>query len=270
MNTGNAAQVQPPKTEPTMPSDDTERPPLATVSSDPTPYYGNDLEVMQNLKNYQAWIMRWFGPYLCGKILEIGAGMGTFSTQLAPRADHLDALEPDATQFTSLKQKQTHHLPNSALFNCTSEAFFAEDARPNTYDAVFMVNVLEHIEDDEACIRQVYNALKPGGTFCVFVPALQQLYGPLDKILGHYRRYHRDPMHQQFTNAGFNVKTCRYFDLLGTLPWWLVNVKIGKTSAGRTLPIVYDRIGVPLTRLCEKLITPPTGKNVLLIAQKPE
>ena len=56
-------------------------------------------------------------------------------------------------------------------------------------DAVVMLNVLEHIEDDRAAMAQVYRVLKPGGLAVIEVPAGPELYDVYDKVLLHRRRY---------------------------------------------------------------------------------
>ena len=58
------------------------------------------------------------------------------------------------------------------------------------YDAVVMVNVLEHIEDDRAAARGLFAAMKPGGKLLIFVPALPFLYSELDRLrsLSSYQR----------------------------------------------------------------------------------
>jgi 2-polyprenyl-3-methyl-5-hydroxy-6-metoxy-1,4-benzoquinol methylase len=60
---------------------------------------------------------------------------------------------------------------------------------PGVLDGVVMLNVLEHIEDDAAALREVCRMLKPGGHVVLEVPAGAALYDDYDKALLHFRRY---------------------------------------------------------------------------------
>ncbi|MFZ2620461.1 MAG: class I SAM-dependent methyltransferase [Alphaproteobacteria bacterium] len=231
-------------------------------------YISGELEAMANIPNYQNWIMERFAPYLKGQVLEIGAGIGTYSKRLAahPSVTHLDCLEPDAGQTQTI---QALKLPHTEAFAQLSETFFQQKKIKNTYDAVVMINVLEHIEDDLACAQSIYNALKPGGYFLVFVPALQPLFSELDHLLGHYRRYHLNPMKTLLETAGFTITDARYMDTLGIAPWYVVN-KLGKSTKMSPKAVkLYDTVGVPFTKFAESFMAPPVGKNVIAIAQKP-
>jgi SAM-dependent methyltransferase len=72
-------------------------------------------------------------------------------------------------------------------------------------DAVILLNVLEHIEDDHEAMRQVARILSPGGVAVVEVPAGPHLYDIYDEQLQHYRRYSQRTLLQLGTNAGLSV-----------------------------------------------------------------
>lgn len=136
-------------------------------------------------------------------------------------------------------------------------------------DTIVLVNVLEHIEDDDRALSEFYRILRPGGHLLLFVPALSFFYSALDEVLEHYRRYHLTPMRRQVEAAGFAVIVARYMDVLGILPWWLVNTIGGKRELDPRMTRLYDRIGIPVTRAVERVIPPPIGKNVLIAARHP-
>lgn len=72
-----------------------------------------------------------------------------------------------------------------------------------SFDAVVMLNVLEHIEDDVAALRQVYRLLKPGGVVIIEVPAGPHLYDAYDKALMHFRRYRSSELSDKLEQIGF-------------------------------------------------------------------
>ena len=70
--------------------------------------------------------------------------------------------------------------------------------------------------------------------------------------------------------AGFDIVQARYFDVLGVVPWWVVYTLGRKTRFNPGMSRLYDRLLVPVGRALESLFPPPLGKNVLLVAKKPE
>jgi SAM-dependent methyltransferase len=76
---------------------------------------------------------------------------------------------------------------------------------PNSVDAVTLLNVLEHIQDDAAAMRQVCRILKPGGAAVIEVPAGPGLYDVYDKLLLHHRRYTLSGLNQLASGAGFQI-----------------------------------------------------------------
>ncbi len=141
-------------------------------------------------------------------------------------------------------------------------------AMEETFDAALMVNVLEHIEDDTAALKSLNSVLHPGGHLLIFVPALQSLYSELDRAVGHHRRYHLKDLKRITENAGFDVIKIRYFDWLGATAWWFINVVLRSNNIDANSAKLYDRIGVPVTRTIERIIPPPFGKNLIMIARK--
>jgi SAM-dependent methyltransferase len=74
-------------------------------------------------------------------------------------------------------------------------------------DAVVLLNVFEHIQDDSAAMAQVYRILKPGGIAIIEVPAGPHLYDVYDKLLMHERRYSFGQLKRLAVGAGFQILT---------------------------------------------------------------
>src|SRR5262249_54234575 len=72
----------------------------------------------------------------------------------------------------------------------------------NSVDVVVLLNVLEHIEDHEAAVRQVQRVLKPGGAAVIEVPAGPHLFDVYDKVLMHHRRYELSGLRRLRGGAG--------------------------------------------------------------------
>jgi SAM-dependent methyltransferase len=138
------------------------------------------------------------------------------------------------------------------------------------FDAVIMINVLEHIEDDSCVLELIHRMLRPGGYLLIFVPAMPVLYGSLDKKFGHYRRYTKTGLVAVCGKAGYEISCSRYFDMFGALPWWLINRVLHSSTLNPRMAKLYDRLVVPFARLAEKVVTPPFGKNLVLVGRKTE
>lgn len=222
-------------------------------------------------RNYHRWILDLFAPHMGSRLVEVGAGTGSFSELLLERApDTLTLVEPSPEMHRRLAERVEGFRTKTRVrtFNDTfarAARLIAEGEAP---DSVIYVNVLEHVEDDDAELRAVREVLAPGGRLFVFVPAFRWLYGSFDRQVGHLRRYTRGELSHKCERAGFRVLKAVYFDAAGVLPWWLKYrvLRSEKMEAGAVK--FYDDFFVPVLRRVEAVVPPPFGKNVLLVAEK--
>lgn len=226
-------------------------------------YPGKELEAMSFAANYHQWIVDELAPYLGASVAEVGAGIGSVSRLLLEKPiERLAAYEPSLNMYPQLAQA----LRSEPRARAVNELFGASPGE--LFDSVAYINVLEHIEDDRGELDRAFTALRAGGHVLVFVPALAWLYSDFDRRVGHVRRYTRDGLTQVARQAGLEIVKVRYFDVAGVLPWYLnfVLLRRGLGGAGVSL---YDRFVVPPMRVLEGLLSPPLGKNLLLVARKP-
>ncbi|MEP7112621.1 MAG: class I SAM-dependent methyltransferase [Ilumatobacteraceae bacterium] len=219
------------------------------------------LEDLENAKNYSEWILELIAPHVSGRILEVGAGRGTYSTYFADHG-HLTALEPSQAHSSALRERLKDH-PNVVVINAKLDG----TAAPGSYDTVVLLNVLEHIPDDHQALGDIYESLAPGGKMILWVPAFEALYGKFDHRIGHYRRYRRNQLLALVHKVGFQQVTARYNNVPGFFAWWLIVRILGKTPTGR-LAAVSDRYFVPVIRRVERLVRPPLGQSLLVVAQR--
>ncbi len=222
-------------------------------------YSGVDnLESMLEATNYNAWLARTVAGQLHGnRVLDFGAGQGLFASLLRERGVDVVCLEPDGGLRKGLER--------SGFAVC--EALSAVE--PGAFDSIYSLNVLEHIEDDAAALRQLSAALSPGGRLVLYVPAFMLLYGEMDRLVGHYRRYRLAGLVRQVRDAGFSVRHARYVDSLGffaALLYRYVGDRSGRVGA-RSVRL-YDRIVFPLSRVLDTLTHRFFGKNLLIVATK--
>lgn len=184
-------------------------------------------------------------------------------------ANELHLVEPARNLFPVL-QKNFHSCSNVSLHHGALEEVLSENPElaSKVFDAIIMINVLEHIEDDSHVLNLVNQMLMPGGYLLIFVPAMPVLYGSLDRKFGHYRRYTRAGLASACRKAGYEITRIRYFDALGAFPWWFVNRVLRSSTLNPDVAKLYDRLVVPLARHLEKAITPPFGKNLVFVGRK--
>ncbi len=79
------------------------------------------------------------------------------------------------------------------------------------FDLVCAFEVLEHIEDDAAALKEWAGLLRAGGWLMLSVPAHQRRYGPADELVGHFRRYDPDAMATLLASSGFTQIQLRQY-----------------------------------------------------------
>lgn len=221
------------------------------------------LDSLDDAVNYRAWILDLARPYLNGPILEIGAGHGTFTGSLAD-VGPVYALEPGEHAHALLEERYAGDdrvsTTRGVLRDVTADPIFA---------SAVMINVLEHIDDDQAALGEVFERLQPGGHLVVWVPAFELLYSEFDRELGHYRRYRRPQLVELVRRSGFRVERSSYVNLPGWFSWLVITRLLGQRPTAGPLVTVFDRVVVPVVRAVESRIAPPFGQSVILIARKP-
>jgi SAM-dependent methyltransferase len=234
-------------------------------------YEGTDLESMSFALNYHRWILELFAPYMGSRLVEVGAGTGSFSELILERGpESLTLVEPSREMYPILEGRARGWAAGADV-ETRNDVFpaVADEVRLRRRpDSVIYVNVLEHVPDDEAELRAVYRTLAPGGRLFVFVPAFQWLYGGFDRRVAHVRRYTRPELEAKCAAAGFKVLRSVYFDFAGVAPWWVKYRLLKSDSMEPWLVKLYDRCVVPFVKVAERIAPPPLGKNILLVAEK--
>ena len=230
-----------------------------TTSSSETTYGGRDnLEAMKKASRYNDFLLGLIRKYAVGnKVLDHGAGAGTFALPISQGEMHVICMEPDSSLRAELAQ--------SGLGVAAS----LEEIAACSVDYAYSLNVLEHIEDDHKAVLDLYRCLTPGGCLLLYVPAFQILYSQMDRHVGHFRRYRREPLRQLLQSAGFEVSAAYYVDSLGflaTLVYRLVGDRSGSVSS-RSIAL-YDSIVFPLSRVIDLLAAGSFGKNLAIVATK--
>ena len=229
-------------------------------------YSGTELEAIAEAANYYRWIVDSFSAYLGHRAIEAGAGIGTVSDLILrqPTVRKLTLIEPARENFAVLERRfqadarvRIHH------------GYLEDIARSLEADSILAVNVLEHVEKDADFLRAAYTALIPGGTLLLLVPAVPLIFGSLDRAFEHFRRYTRRRLRARLVDAGFEVRSLYYLNMLGVAAWFVSGRILRRSTLGRRQVRFYDRWVIPGLRAIETRFPPPIGQSLLAIAWKP-
>jgi SAM-dependent methyltransferase len=89
----------------------------------------------------------------------------------------------------------------------TAEDLPLED---NSFDLVFLLDTVEHCEDDAAVLRECYRVCAPGGHLVITVPAFMWLWSHNDELNAHQRRYTKQELREKLAPLGFQIERMTY------------------------------------------------------------
>jgi SAM-dependent methyltransferase len=214
-----------------------------------------------NLINYNTFIVKTFLKHSADaiRILDFGAGVGTLSHiwKTLGGESKISCFEIDLNQIAILKER------NFETFSKFSEL--------GHFDYIFTSNVLEHIENDQAVLKSLYDNLIAGGGMGIFVPAHQFLYSKFDKNVEHFRRYSKSGLEEKITKAGFKIENSYFVDSIGFFAWMLTKIiNLSGSNQSSVLIRIYDKFIWPVSKFLDKIgFKFLFGKNLLVLARKP-
>ena len=223
---------------------------------------GENLEVMREAEKYNRFLKDLIRGFSGNPetALDFGAGIGTFSNSLDIPPGQVHCVEPDLSARQMLASNG--HVPHADLSTVGDASI----------DYLFTLNVLEHIEDDSAAMGDIFRVIKPGGRLLIYVPAFMILFTSMDVHVGHHRRYRLAGLRRLVADAGFQIEKSAYCDALGFFATLAFKLFDGPEPAPLNARMVglYDRYLFPLSRLlsipCAKIL----GKNVYVVARRPQ
>jgi SAM-dependent methyltransferase len=213
------------------------------------------------------WMFDQFAWAVGDEVVEIGAGIGTFSERLLlAGAKRLLLIEPEPACADILVSRFADDPRVRIARETLPEArALAENAA--SFDFALCQNVLEHVEHDAEAVGAIAKALRPGGRLSLLTPAHPRLFGSLDQSFGHHRRYTRERVRHLVEAAGLCLTALYSFNLLGIPGWW-VKSKAGSRELGAGPLAVYEAL-VRIWRPVEQRARPPWGLSLIAHAKKP-
>ena len=222
-----------------------------------------EFAALRAARNYRQALLKLFAPHLSGRVIEIGAGVGQFTELLGrqPQIRQLLAIEPDSRFCKEFRKS----LPNQALL----EGIITTMTDPVSWNGIVSINVLEHIREDEEELGNYFKLLREQrGKLCLFVPARQEIYAPMDKDVGHHRRYSRPELRTKLERAGFKPLQLHYFNFTGYFLWWLNFCVLRQRKFNIGSVGLFDRFIFPCTFGLESHVCwPPFGQSLVAVAE---
>lgn len=162
----------------------------------------------------RAWIQRVAGLGRGNILLDCGAGTGLFAQGLRDVCsvrvldDHAESLAILRTRFAGeeIIEGTATNIPLPAA----------------AVDGVTVLDVLEHIQDHEAAVREIHRVLRPGGCAVATVPAMMTLWGYWDTALHHQRRYTASELGALFADKDWEILHLNYTNVAVFPVVWLV------------------------------------------------
>jgi glycosyltransferase involved in cell wall biosynthesis len=179
---------------------------------------GEILDRLNRAPRFTRWMADVVRPYVGDRVLEIGAGIGNMSVHLMPRSIYWATdVNPYYLNYLETLRPTRPYMHVGYTDGMKVESF----PKGQNFDTVVCLNVIEHVPDDIGALRNVREALADGGTAIVLVPCGPELYGSLDEVLGHCRRYTEEQLAETAQHAGFHVEQILKFNRPGVPAWWL-------------------------------------------------
>lgn len=231
--------------------------------------YGDDrlgqriLDQLDKATRFNDWMADAVRGSLGDKVLEIGGGIGNLTAKLC-RRDTYYVTDNDPLYCLHLERRFAGRPGVKVLkVDITAPA----DFRPLlcSVDTVVCLNVLEHIDDDLAALKNLRSSLRPGGRLILLVPNLPWAYGSIDELVGHRRRYLRPQLHALLQDAGLTVESISDFNRV-SLPAWVLNGRVLKRKGfGRVQLKLFDSF-VWLFRRIDRFLPWP-GQSLIAVAR---
>ena len=230
------------------------------------------LDRLSKASHFNNWIYQTIKPWIHGKVIEIGSGIGNITSMIAMDGFQVMITETDETYLEILKRKfeDVNSITQILSLDLVDPDFDLKFQHLfQSFDTVIAINVIEHIEDDLTAFDNAQKFLKQNGRLIVLVPNGSLLYNRLDRNLSHFRRYSEEKINNRLNKIGLTRERFFYFNTIGIVGWLFS----GNILRNKTIPSVMVNIFeflIPYTSWLDKLFKNQFGLSIIVIGKKGE
>ena len=224
-------------------------------------YPGKELEIFDKANFWRNYLYKKVNNFIGNEILEVGAGMGSFTRTYFNKNKKIQLSELDPKLFSILEEKfkKTQNITvNSKLTkNIHSE-----------FDTILYISVLEHIEKDTEELEIALTKLKKNGHIIICVPAHNYMYSKFDKEIGHFRRYQIDYF-KKLNLKNSRILKCYYLDSMGWMIYFLNKFFFkNEDYPSKFKVMIWDKLFIPISIIADLFTFYKLGKNIICVIKK--
>lgn len=224
------------------------------------------LEAIAAANKFNRWMYETTTRNLSGNVIEIGSGIGNISSIFCRDRREIHLSDIRESYVGSLRQR----FENEPSVIGVSQLDLVDpqfDQRYShllhSFDGLFALNVVEHIEDDVQAIANAKKLLKPGGRLVILVPAGQWLYNQFDKSLEHFRRYNTAMLEGLFLKNELTVTQSKYFNVAGIPGWFYSGAILKKKTIPAGQMKLFNAL-VPLFKIADRCVFNRIGLSIMV------
>ena len=223
----------------------------------------NYLDIFDSANVWIKYVHFLNSKYYKNDFLEIGAGIGSFTDKYKRNIKNIFLTEIDKNNLNILKKKYQNDTNVTILEDEVSNI-------SQKFNTICHFNVLEHVKEDKEEIINCLNRINKDGHLIILAPAHNELYGNLDREVGHYRRYKKSFFKDLNLSDG-KIVELKYMDCMGYILYYMNKLIYKNETYPSSLKIfIWDKIFTPITILLDFLTAYRFGKNVLCVIKKIE
>ena len=176
---------------------------------------------IESAGNYYSWIYKKLKSFVGENVIEIGAGKGNMRNIIKNYVKNY--VSADIDDIIIKEGIELNPEGNFIIADISSKNFPALVKEYMKFDFGIIINVLEHIKNEDNVLINFSRIIKPGGHIFIFVPAHQKLFSSMDKLAGHFRRYNKRYMKKLVLEHRdeFEIAQMEYFNPIGGFGWYV-------------------------------------------------
>lgn len=226
------------------------------------PYGQAFLNNLSGTPAYVQWVTSILRRHLGDRVLELSAGIGTFTGNLIGRRLHYIAGEKNPLYLHTLKNRFLR-TPHVEVVSLDLDQF---EPPPQPCDTVLCINGLEYTASPEQAIQTAGRCLAPGGSLLLLVPQGPAMFGSLDRVMGHRRRFSKSQLTPMLRAAGLEAERFYQINKISAPVWYFNSRILGAARVSKLTLKIFDKT-VWLWRLLDPIL-PWNGLSLIVAARK--